>query len=292
MSRLGGLWRAMPWTAGLFALGAAAICGLPPLNGFISEWLVYLGLFGAAVSRNPAAWAAMPVAIVLAVSGALALATFVKAGATVFLGAPRTRRAAASHESGRLMSGPMLALAGACVAIGLAPVVFWPAVARAAGAWSSPWPAAEAPVPLATLSLVHVALAALFVAAGAWLWRRAHSGGSRRAPTWDCGYAAPTPRMQYTGGSFAAIATGWFSWVLLPERTLRRPRGPFPAGASRMERIPDTVLERVIEPAGGAVMDFAAAARRLQHGRLQFYLVYMLAGLLALSLLVLLGGTA
>src|SRR5205814_2342337 len=88
MSRLGGLWRVMPWTAGLFAFGAIAISGLPPLNGFVSEWLVYLGLFDAAMGRGPAAWAAIPAAIMLAMTGALALATFVKAGAVVFLGAP------------------------------------------------------------------------------------------------------------------------------------------------------------------------------------------------------------
>ena len=63
MSQLGGLWRTMPWTAGLFALGAAAISGLPPLNGFVSEWLVYLGLFDATISRGPSAWAAIPAAV-------------------------------------------------------------------------------------------------------------------------------------------------------------------------------------------------------------------------------------
>jgi hydrogenase-4 component B len=91
MSRLGGLWRTMPWTAGLFAFGAAALSGLPPLNGFVSEWLVYLGLFDAITSRGPAAWAAMPAAVMLATAGALALASFVKAGAIVFLGAARTQ---------------------------------------------------------------------------------------------------------------------------------------------------------------------------------------------------------
>src|SRR6202008_874119 len=63
MSRLGGLWRAMPSTPRLFGLGAAAISGLPPLNGFVSEWLFYLGLFDATISRGPAAWAAIPAAI-------------------------------------------------------------------------------------------------------------------------------------------------------------------------------------------------------------------------------------
>jgi len=98
MSRLGGLWRAMPWTAGLFAVGAVAVAGLPPLNGFVSEWLVYLGLFSATTGKSPAAWAAMPAAILLAVAGALALATFVKAGSMIFLGAPRTKPATMARE--------------------------------------------------------------------------------------------------------------------------------------------------------------------------------------------------
>jgi len=69
MSRLGGLWRAMPWTTGLFALGAIAVSGLPPLNGFVSEWLVYLGLFDAAASRNPSGLIAMLAAIILGCPG-------------------------------------------------------------------------------------------------------------------------------------------------------------------------------------------------------------------------------
>src|SRR5208282_1053601 len=136
MSQLGGLWRPMPWTAGLFALGAAAICGLPPLNGFVSEWLVYLGLFDATISRGPSAWAAIPAAISLGVTGALALACFVKVCGVVFLGAPRSQAAARARESGPGMRGAMLLLAAGCVAIGLAPVVFWPAVLRAVDVWN------------------------------------------------------------------------------------------------------------------------------------------------------------
>jgi len=284
LSRLGGLWRSMPWTAGLFAVGAAAICGLPPLNGFVSEWLIYLGLFGPAMSHHPAAWVAMPAALLLATAGALALATFLKAGAVVFLGAPRTQTAERAHESGLRMRAPMLALAAVCLAIGLAPSWLWPALARAVGTWNPAW-VAGAPPPLLTLSLAQVGLAALFVAAGAILWRRARATGMRRALTWDCGYSRPTARMQYTGGSFAAIAAGWFSWLLQPARAQRRPHGPFPEGASRIERVPETVLERLVEPAAGGARRLARAARRLQHGRLQFYLLYLAAGLTALAIL-------
>ena len=290
MSRLGGLWRTMPWTAGLFALGAVAVSGLPPLNGFVSEWLIYLGLLDAVTSKGPAAWAAMPAAILLAMAGALALASFVKAGSMIFLGAPRTQRALHAHESGPWMRAPMLVLAGVCLAIGLAPVLFWSSVLRAVGSWHPAWETGQAPAPLATLGAVHVVLLVLIVAAVAGLWLKAQANGVRRGLTWDCGYAAPAARMQYSSGSFGGIPTGWFSWVLSPERKLHRPRGYFPAGALRLERVPETVLERVLGPVSRGIMHASTAVRQLQHGRLQFYILYLVAGLVALAFLVLLGG--
>lgn len=290
ISRLGGLWQRMPWTAGLFALGAVAVSGLPPLNGFVSEWLVYLGLFDAGIAHGPAAWAAMPVAIMLGMAGALALASFAKAGALVFCGAPRTKRATHAHESGAWMLGPMLVLGGACVVIGFAPALLWPVVARVAGAWNPAWAGAEVPAPLLTLGAVHGALAVLALAAAAGLWQRARTNGLRRGLTWDCGYAAPTGRMQYTGGSFAGIAAGWFAWLLQIERSLHRPRGLLPERAHRVERVPETVLERLIGPVGVGVLRVSTAVRRLQHGRLQSYILYLVAGLVALGLLVLTGG--
>jgi hydrogenase-4 component B len=289
MTQLGGLWRAMPWTAGLFAFGAIAISGLPPLNGFVSEWLVYLGLFDGAVSRSPAMWAAVPAAIVLGMAGALTLATFVKAGATVFLGAPRTRTAAEARECGVLMRAPMVALAAACLAIGLAPALFRRPLERAAASWHPDWAAPGPSAPLEALGGAQIAIALVACAAAAWLWQKAHSNGLRRAPTWDCGYSAPTARMQYSSGSFSAIAMGWFAGVLGPERRLQRPHGPFPRRALRMERVSDVVLERVMVPASDAVLRLSGAARRLQHGRLQFYIVYLLCGLTVIAILTWIG---
>ncbi|MBI5770243.1 MAG: NADH-quinone oxidoreductase subunit H [Verrucomicrobia bacterium] len=290
MSRLGGLWRAMPWTASLFALGAVAISGLPPLNGFVSEWLVYLGLFDAVTSRSPAAWAALPAAIMLGVTGALALATFVKAGSLIFLGAPRTAAARDAHECSPWMRGPMVAVAAACGAIALAPALCWPLIARAAGAWQPGWADLTPPASLFTLGGMQVALALLAFAAGFALWRRARADDVTRQLTWDCGYVVPTARMQYTSDSFAGIAGGWFAWILQPQRRLRRPRGLFPEGASRMERVPETVLERLIGPVAAVVMQASLAVRRLQHGRLQYYIAYVVVGLAGLGTLVVLGG--
>jgi hydrogenase-4 component B len=113
--------------------------------------------------------------------------------------------------------------------------------------------------------------------------------GLRRAPTWDCGYAAPDARMQYTGGSFGRTASDWFSWILLPERVMRRPRGPFPPNTVLFERVPETVLERLVSPVAAGVMRLASGARRLQHGRVQFYIVYLVGGITVLAILALLG---
>jgi hydrogenase-4 component B len=292
MSRLGGLWRAMPWTTGLFGLGAVAICGLPPLNGFVSELLVFLGLFDAAISRAPSTWVAIPAAVLLGVTGALALACFVKVCGVVFLGAARSAAAAGAHESGWAMRGAMLALAAACVAIGLAPIVFWPALATAVGAWRPSGASAEPPMPLYALGWVHLALTVVAVAAGTWLLQRARRAGWRRAPTWACGFVAPTPRMQYTAGSFAGILTGWFAFILRPERRAQLPVEPFPATASLVEHTPETVLRYLVEPVSAVALRVAAAARALQRGGVQSYLLYLLLGIAALACVVVFGAQA
>jgi hydrogenase-4 component B len=290
MSRLGGLWRLMPWTTSLFALGAVAISGLPPLNGFVSEWLIYLGLLDATIAHGPAAWAAIPAAILLGVTGALALACFVKACGVIFLGAPRSEAALRAHECGPSMRGAMLMLAAGCVAIGLAPAVFWPAISRAVEVWQPVWAGVVTPAPLASLGAASVVLAVAGVVAALWLWSKTRRNGLKRAVTWDCGYAAPTARMQYTAASFAATIVEWFDWILRPVKHEQRAEAAFPDHASLTQHTPETVLEYAVEPAVGGVMRLSLATRRLQHGRVQTYLIYLLIAIAALAALVLAGG--
>jgi hydrogenase-4 component B len=285
MSRLGGLWRAMPWTTSLFSLGAVAIAGLPPLNGFVSEWLVYLGLLDAAWARGTGSLAAIAAAILLAVTGALALACFVKVCGIVFLGQPRRELSRPVHECGWPMRLPMLGLGAACVTIGLAPALAWPALAPALAAWQPGWGESISPAPLATLGIVHLAIALLAACSIALLWSRVKRNGLSRAGTWDCGYAAPTPRMQYTAGSFAATITGWFDWILRPQRHVEQPSVHFPAHAHFEQHTPETVLEQIIAPVAGLMMRLSSAVRRLQHGRIQAYILYLLIGLIALAIL-------
>ncbi len=134
MDELGGLMRRMPWTAALFFVGAAAITGLPPLNGFVSEFLLYLAAFEGLGSGDAAVVVAMLAVILgLTLIGGLAAATFLRA-ALAFTGHPRSGRAAQAHDPGRTMRLPMAALAGGCAVIGVLPAAaVWligPAVAQ------------------------------------------------------------------------------------------------------------------------------------------------------------------
>jgi hydrogenase-4 component B len=181
------------------------------------------------------------------------------------------------------MRGAMLALSGACLAFGLAPIVFWPAIARAIGAWHPAWSGLPMPAPLLRLGAIHVTLALSATIGGWWLWRKVWRQNLQRGVTWDCGYVAPTARMQYTAGSFASIITEWFAFILCPERHEHRSEAVFPANASFSEHTPETVLERIVEPASGLVLRASRLARHLQHGRVQFYVLYVLLGLVVLA---------
>ncbi|MDF1555348.1 MAG: proton-conducting transporter membrane subunit [Deferrisomatales bacterium] len=282
----GGLWKSMPRTGLAFLVGAVAICGLPPLNGFVSELLVYLGLFRTAAPGAGGATAAAALAVpALALVGALALACFVKAFGAVFLGEPRTERAREVHgESPAAMTAPMAVLALLCVAVGLAPWAFAPALDRAVAAWSASGnlPAVGSLVPLAAVSGLGCALVGLLTLGAALLWRRLARSPVERVGTWDCGYAFPTARMQYTSSSFARTLVGWFAWALRPEEHRPRPGGCFPEATAFWSHVPDAVLRRLLLPAARAGADLASRLRVLQQGNVHAYVAYILATVVAL----------
>ncbi len=283
MSRLGGLWRAMPWTATLFTLGSTAICGLPPLNGFVSEWLIYSGLFHAGIAKGDAAMAAIPAAVLLAVTGALALACFAKVCGVVFLGAPRSSRAIAAHECAWTMRAGMLLLAVCCAFIGLFPTVIWRVLPRVVHAWSGAPLPVQAPAGLHGLGAAHLALAGLGVMAGCVVFV-ATRGRTATGPTWDCGFRAPSARMQYTAGSFAGIIVEWFVWILRPITHEVRPLDYFPTTARSESHTPETILEHVVEPIGQRILRLADVATSFQHGRTQSYILYLGIGIVVLTI--------
>jgi hydrogenase-4 component B len=119
--------------------------------------------------------------------------------------------------------------------------------------------------------------------------RRARRG-LRFVITWDCGYVAPTARMQYSAQSFASIITGWFGFILRPEVHARLPVDVLPFPATLASHTPETVLQYVVDPLSRKVMSVATAARALQHGGVQSYLLYLVIGIGGLGLVVAFGG--
>ena len=283
---LGGLSKPMPVTASFFLVGAAAICGLPPLNGFVSEILVYLGLFRAGCLDQGSSWPLALLAIpVLALIGGLALACFVKVHGAVFLGIPRTEDALRARECGPAMIAPMGLLAGLCVFIGLAPAAVAPLLDAVTNGWAPP---AQAPparlaalAPVGWLSIAGAVTAALALAGAVpFLWRGAPA--SKATGTWDCGYAAPSAAMQYTASSFARSIVHLFRWILWPETRVSAPKGAFPAAAALHSRVPDVILDRMLLPAFGALARACSWFRLLQRGRINAYLFYIFIILLVL----------
>jgi hydrogenase-4 component B len=283
IDRLGGLRASMPVTALAFLIGAVAICGLPPLNGLISELLVYLGLFRSASGPAPFWLAGALAAPALALVGGLAIACFTKVFGAVFLGTPRSGDGATAHEPGAAMLAPMAVLALGCVAIGIGAPLLAPALDAATSAWAGGGlPALSALAPLRIVALANLALVAACVALGAWLARRVRTSPAS-LPTWDCGAAMPLPRAQYTASSFAELLVGRLGWILHPVRELPAIDGtPFPRAARFRSHLPDTVLDRAVLPTAALANRALASLRPIQRGRVQLYLLYIIGTVLVL----------
>lgn len=279
VERLGGVLRRMPWTGTAIAVGAVAIAGLPPLNGFTGEWLVYRGLIHVGgAGATPSNLAAMGGAAALALVGGLAALCFVRLVGITLLGAPRGEQAARARESHAAMLAPMWILAGACVAGAMVAPVLASAQASAlaalGGAGGHDATAATGVLgPLVVVNAVLLVAIALAVAVVTrWV------GGPPRVQTWGCGYAAPTPRMQYTARGFSELLTSRVLPRWLGARVRARPpEGAFPAAASFTSDVSDPVTRGTYEPLLVRAGDSFARLRFLQQGNLHVYLLYVLA---------------
>jgi hydrogenase-4 component B len=286
IDRLGGLAKRMPVTATMFGVGAVAICGLPPLNGFVSEFLIYLGLLGSLQAAPGTTWAVAFAAPALALIGALALACFVKVYGAVFLGTARSAAAEHAHEPALTMLVPMGILAGCCVLIGLAPFLVAPVLDRALAVWlPGPADACGRVADLATLeaiSLLGVTLLGVTGLLGVLLRGRLRRGGVASASTWGCGYLAPGPRMQYTASSFVQMLVVLFRGVLRPQTHAPALREVFPGRASFSTHVPDPILDGQILPWSRRIERGFIRLRRIQGGVTQHYLLYILLTVIAL----------
>lgn len=287
LDRLGGLVKTMPVTAAAFLAGALAICGLPPFNGFASEFLVYLGAFhGATASAQGPVWGGLAVLVALSAIGGLALACFAKAFTVVFLGHAREARPQPAHDPGPAMKAPMLLLAALCLAIGLGATRLFPAfesiLARRPDAAVQAAALGDARAALGTASGAMALFVALVLLAALWRLRRLAGKPVTQGVTWDCGYAAPAATMQYTGSSMAQPLTEFLDPVLRAKRHIERPAGYFPARASFVSHAPDFFHRFAYRPLAALGARLLAPLRRVQHGNVHLYVLYIALTLLAL----------
>jgi hydrogenase-4 component B len=286
IDRLGGLARPMPRTASLFAIGAVAICGLPPLNGFVSELMIYVGLFRIGGDGIDGEWSLAPLAApLLALAGALAIACFVKVFGTVFLGPARSEGAARAHESPPGMIGAMMLPALGCIGIGALPVLVLPALDRVIQTWSrldSPPPPLAELMPWVPLMGMNAGLVVGVILVALAVRSRARRRTPAQTVTWDCGYVRPSPTMAYTASSFGQILVGLYSWLLHPRSQEAVAKELFPAARSLHTSVPERVIEDVLTPLWAGFRRGLIPFRALQQGRVQQYLLYILLTLCAL----------
>jgi hydrogenase-4 component B len=284
---LGGLAKRMPRTALLLFPGVLAVSALPPFNAFLSEWFLYRGLL-ASFQRGES-WAACLALPALALTGGLGAVAFAKFYGFVFLGEPRTAAVEHAHDPGKAMMVPMAILALLCLGLGLGSVALLPVLDRVVTVVAPE--ASGILVPglgrdLAWLSSMLALLLGLVLLGFLWLRRsQAASPSVPRPPTWDCGYARPTVRMQYTGSSFS---DGWAQFVPGFQVRMRRIRALFPKPVTFHAGFHDAVGEGFVEPRIDHLVERLRRFRQLQQGHLSVYVLYILIALLGVFVWMLL----
>jgi hydrogenase-4 component B len=300
MEELGGLVTRMPRTACCFLIGAAAISGLPPLNGFVSEWLVFQALLGGSKLPSPELAVLMPLAVgTLALASGLAAACFVKAFGISFLAVPRSPRAARAEEVPVGMQVGMGALALACLALGVGASLLIPRLGAVLGGLGGLPESASiglpplsfegaglagdvAPAALAGgLVLVPVAVILAFRLGAA-------DRRLRLSDTWGCGRIHQTPRMEYTATAFAEPLRRVFAELYRPTEDLAidfHPESRYFVQSIAYRSEVHPWFERLLyAPVVSFLRRTAFRVRWLQAGSLHLYLLYMIVALVALLL--------
>jgi formate hydrogenlyase subunit 3/multisubunit Na+/H+ antiporter MnhD subunit len=299
MEHLGGLIHRMPQTAFVFLVGCAAISALPPLNGFVSEWLTFQAIL---LSPQLPSWGLKflvpAVGALLAMSAALAAACFVKAFGVTFLGRPRTPAAAQAHETDRFSLAAMFCFAALCLVVGILPGPFMDALAPVADAlvgahmpmqrsveWLSIVPIAE------SRSSYNGLLVFIFMllsgSLAAFAIHRLASDRLRRGPAWDCGYPDASPATQYTANSFAQPIRRVFGTTVFRAREHSEMPAPGDTRPARLVVVVrDLVWETFYAPVAVSVSIISERLNHLQFLTIRQYLSLVFCALVMLLLVL------
>src|ERR1022692_2747940 len=304
MEEMGGLIKRMPKTAFFFLIGAVAISALPPLNGFVSEWLTYQSLLQGFGTTDSLVRLMFPLSgAMLALTGALAAACFVKAFGITFLAQPRSEHAAQAHEAAPTMLLGMGVLTAACVFLGLFPTALLsllePVTQQLIGqplpaylVRNDGWVLGNTQELGGTVSTVGIALMGIcLLPVPLVLWMLfARRSKTRIAPTWDCGLRGLTPQMEYTATGFSKPIRMIFKALFRPRREVQREYdySPYFAKTLRFEsHIEEAFVTRLYRRWNRGILGFSRRMHGLQAGSIQAYLIYIFITLVLLLMFAL-----
>jgi formate hydrogenlyase subunit 3/multisubunit Na+/H+ antiporter MnhD subunit len=281
MEELGGLMKRMPILGRCFALNSVGICGIPPMNGFIGEFLIYVAAFYGVINGNSLIAAiSATIAISLAFTGGLACAAFSKCFGACFMGEPRTEKAEKATEGSAFMSAPIVVLTILTIpATFLAPSMF---------IWISnslEIPTFAKDVNILTNLVCIIFLLYMVIGFIYFVHNYILPGGRkiRRGPTWDCGFAKPTARMEYTGTAFAQPLVDFFSPFLKSIRKLSRvTTNLFPKSSEYSIETKDAGTSLFWDPIFKLFSKLFNKLHGLQSGSLHFYILVMVIAILAM----------
>jgi len=295
LGKLGGLIHRMPWVAWLALVGTLAIAGLPPLNGFVSEWLLLQAfLFTPSLPQSFVNMLVPVAAAALVLAAALAAYVMVKFYGVIFLGQPREANLAYAHDAGRFEKAGLVWLAAGCIVLGLFPVhviaLIEPVNAMligstTGGAFSGNW-LLLAPVSADRSSyspVIVLVVIAVVVLLTIQVVHRFYHGRVRPAPPWDCGFPLQTPRMQDTAEGFGQPIRQVFEPFFRMERHLP---SPFDAEPRYSVKADDHFWHWLYLPIVTAADFVGRLVGRIQQGRISVYLMYSFFTLLALLFFV------
>lgn len=281
VDHLGGLIKKMPQTALLFLIAAIAISGIPPFNGFISEFIIYSGFYywmqGSLI--GPLMTIIFSV-LALVLIGGLALLCFTKAFGIVFLGSPRWKFNHEVREVPFLQLLPLYVIAFFIVFIGVFPQLFMNALAQPVTVMAGAPPFSGVPFPEKAISLMQPITWGMWIfiliVLVIWGFRKlvTQKRSARVDATWGCGYVAPTEKLQYTAGSFVRSYSKLFRPILLSSKTEEEVEGIFPSGGSYETHIYDRIEKYLVDKPIAAYKSLLGRFLFLQNGKLQFYILY------------------
>ncbi len=281
IEKLGGLIKKMPQTALLFLIAALAICGIPPFNGFISEFIIYTGLYswlsgGTLFSLLAAIFSTVGLVAI----GGLAMICFTKAFGIIFLGTERHTLPHSCREVSFLQLLPGYLLAGVIILIGLFPLMFIRMLEKPVGLFTviplfpsehMPANAFEALQPISWASWILIVLIICVFCIRKYVMSKSRIDMS---PTWGCGYVAPNFKQQYTASSFVRSYSKLFAPALLVEKEEELLHGVFPGKVKYHTRAYDKVEKWFIDPILKLNKNFLGKFVFLNNGKLQFYILY------------------